>query len=278
MGTDPARGWGIVWLATMVVAAGCGGSSTTDAGPDQLPDLVPDVPSDMGGGCTPFTAGTCPADERCAVVFARAADTGAPLGTLFACLPAEGARGLDAPCFGVSVGSSDPTVRFSTDNCVEGLLCAIDEQNIPRCVDLCDGSAGSCHDLSYCLMATPTSPFGTCVESDGCDVVYQTGCRPSEAYYTAPGTNGDLLGSCDLPIPLPGTVGGTPCVSVSDCPRGMDCLGPDGTIEGEPRCRVFCDPASSADAGVPGRCATGFCVAIPVDGTVQVPTVPGICR
>jgi hypothetical protein len=263
----------------MLVAAGCGGgSSTVDAGADRPSDLAPDVPNDMATGCSPFTTATCPVGDRCAVVFARGAATGEPLGTFFACLPGDGARGLESPCFGVSVGSSDPTVQFSTDNCAEGLLCAIDAQNIPRCVDLCDGSAGSCHEGSYCLLGTATSLFGTCEESDGCDVVYQTGCSPSEACYTAPGTNGDLLSSCELPDPLPGTGAGTLCVTVSDCPRGMDCLGPDGTIEGELRCRAFCDPASGADAGVPGQCATGTCVVIPVDGTVRVPTVPGICR
>jgi hypothetical protein len=269
------RGLPIAIAALATIFFGCGGGgSNDDMGTG---DMTPDLP-DMGAGCSPFEPSTCEEGQRCATLFARDAGSGSLVGIFFACVSATNARGREAPCNGISVGTSNAALRVTTDNCAEGLLCTVDEQDIPRCKDMCDGSAGSCHEGSFCVLGTLSPEFGTCSESDDCDVVFQTGCGDPEACYTAPATNGDLLSSCELPDPAPGTMAGTACATVSDCPSGMDCLGPDGTLEGALACRVFCDPTAGPSDEPPAGCAAGTCFAIPVAGTVQIPTAPGICR
>jgi len=315
-----AMAWTLVGL---MLTAGCGDDSgnpdsgadaATDASTDAARDATVDSghasgPTDAGvdavadagtAACDPYTAGSCPAGQKCSVVLAYAPDD--TLDTIsFGCVDADRAKGEAAPCsINRDATPDNLTANSIADDCQQGLFCYRSESapGVSVCRPMCDGSTTDCGNGRYCIGLNSDPYFGLCQMAEGCDPVFQTGCGGGEACYVIGATNGDLLGTCFSPSTpdggMPAAVG-APCMYLDSCQAGAGCFPealPDGGF-GDALCRSFCTvgdagmpDAGSMDGGVAdagpftGSCAgSATCLAIEHgDAGVLVPTVPGRCQ
>ncbi len=310
------------WMLSAAVfcsaLAACGDDDVTPAPTDlgTAPDLyVP--PTDLGqptdggitdaghptGDCDPYAAGSCPADQKCAVVIRN---SGLPNVTItFECVPNAGRRLEGQVCnFENLPGGTrvDGGIVDYYDLCEQGTFCW-DTQDIPgypprprTCQKICGADGVYCQDTEYCQLLNSDDPatavveptFGTCTPSQGCDPVFQTGCsNAADACYLVYSTRSEMLGACletnrdaDAGTPF---APGTACDYATQCAPGAGCLPTvvDGGFgDGTRACREYCSvsgvivdagtpPADggSADAGVvrSGHCAGALgCAAFPI--------------
>ncbi|MCS6798566.1 MAG: hypothetical protein NZ898_08545 [Myxococcota bacterium] len=223
-----------------------GGDARRDAGPPRLRE------------CDPWTEGSCGAEEKCSVVIDVLGPEDAEV--LFACVPRRlGVKEEGVACarFGRDATPTTMGDDARTDDCAQGLFCwrAPDRPTISVCQRLCGAEGIDCMSDEWCAILNSEPRFGTCRRAEGCDVVFQTGCREGSGCYVVPSTQGDLLGVCLEFSPPDGGTGavGEPCMFLDSCRPGTQCLNeilPDGGLGGEARCRELCRAAGgSADGG-----------------------------
>ena len=224
-------------------------------------DLGPPVdggPRDLGtpaGDCDPYTAGSCPAGEKCSVVLRNG---GMPTVTItFECVPQMGQRVADEVCPQLSTPLPGGGAATTYDLCEQGTFCW-DTPGFPlrSCRKLCGAEGVFCGDTEYCALLSSDDPasavveptFGVCTPAAGCDPVFQTGCTAStDACYVISSTRGDLLGECietdrdaDAGTPF---APGAPCMFTNQCAPGSGCLlniAAGAFMMGPRTCREYC--------------------------------------
>lgn len=288
------KSWMLSAAALCLVLAACGDDDVTpptDMGVGtnlNVPDVDLGPPTDAGprdmgapvADCDPYTADSCPATEKCAVVIY---DNGLPTFRIaFRCVPRTDLRLLGQVCFfnelpGGTVVDGGGVVDLY-DQCEQGTFCW-DTPDVPgypspprSCQPLCRNEPTFCGENEFCQMLSGDDPasavveptFGVCTPG-GCDPVFQTGCVNNDACYLEYTTRSEIIGAC-LGVDRDAMDGtpfapGTPCNFTTQCAPGAGCLptivdGAFGT--GDRACREFCEVAGGGggfggggtDAGV----------------------------
>lgn len=219
----------------------------TDTGP--LPDTGPVV--DGGGGgmcpagaCDLITNVGCEAGEGCYFVTTMEGVPPSPMCIAAGTIPEGG-------------------MCPNANDCQEGHVCILEDgpDNPGTCREVCcGGSTASCTNPgASCLGLAGADGAGYCSVPDGCGIIDQSGCEPSEMCIVV---SGDGSSSC-VPSAPGGGMQDAPCDD-SPCAGGFLCLGPEG---GPSFCRRACNPmdamcpAETTCANITGFPATlGGCV------------------
>jgi hypothetical protein len=263
-----------------------------DAGGGALP--LPECDIFAGGG-----ASGCADDEKCAVVLHQPTDDPEDNYLFHGCVPlSTGARPEGIVCgrWDADPTPGDPDDELYTDDCAEGLWCAVTSGTVARCTQLCGDDRVECEETDYCANVWDDPFFGICIPADDCDPIAQAGCTGEEACYYVRTTMDQFIGSCfDVVLPDGGTgMPGDPCMFINNCVSGSQCLPDllaDGGLGDTAACRELCarglvDGGVAPDAGDPmdgGTAPTGDCPAgetcnmYPFEGTFRGPYEGGFC-
>lgn len=266
-----------VWMISCCIAAvgACGDdhkpppsvdsgvdASSTDAGGNFIPrpDASVTTTTDPIRECDRFDPNSCPEGQVCDFL-ARLFPNQTQLTPYTGCVTKTRERGLGDPC--------DPDITSTTpyktkdltdlvfrDQCGDGLICGADPKvrGGTSCQPIC--SSGSvqqavlCSDPKSFCVGNDFQEF--CLPSDGCDVTYQTGCKPGQACYLRP--KDDLSGFltvCFAPAAKL-IADGAACQAYNACKPGSSCNGPLRLpLDQWQQKDLMCRPSCNADGVVP---------------------------
>jgi hypothetical protein len=236
-------------LALGVCAVACGDDDTSphdagsgmdaaakDAGPTHIPRRDAQVTTtDPIPPCDRSDPQSCAAGQTCDRVLRRAA--GDTSYTFYdGCVTTTQERAKGDPCDidptdGTPYSAPGLTDEVFRDPCGSGLICAPDRavRGSASCQTACatgnlgDTPIACASPTAVCFPGSQIAEY--CLESQGCDVVAQTGCLPGEACYLVPSDDGKrLLALCTAPETQP-DADGQACSPLT-CQPGSICLGP----------------------------------------------------